>query len=54
MSDIIKDLQNNPEYQRLIEKMSSEERQMTEKAVEALLKEFEEKIIAPLKNELKR
>lgn len=50
MSDLVKTLKENPEYQKILEKMSDEERQIAEKAAEALLVQFEENVLKPLKN----
>lgn len=50
MTDILKELKNSPEYQKILEKMSDEERALAEKGVEDLLRDFEQNVLTPLRN----
>lgn len=52
--DLVKSLKENPEYKKALEKMSDEERQIAEKASEALLRDFEEKVLGPIRNGFKK
>lgn len=54
MSDTLKELLENPEYQRILSEMSDEERKIAEKAAKDLILHFEQKILDPLKNSLKK
>jgi len=49
MSDTLKELIENPEYQRLLSEMSDEERKLAEKATRDLLTEFEQNVVIPLR-----
>jgi len=49
-SDLVKKLKENPEYQKILAKMSDEERRIAESAAETLLTQFEENVLVPLRN----
>lgn len=50
MSDILKELREHPEYKKIVEKMSDEERQLAEKAIADLVQQFEQNVLEPLRN----
>lgn len=54
VEDLLKSLRENPGYQKALEKMSEEERKIAEKASEDLLRDFQEKVLGPLQNGLKK
>lgn len=47
---IFEELKENPEYKKILEGMSNEERQMAEKAASELLEAFERDVLEPLRN----
>jgi hypothetical protein len=53
-SDAFKELTENPEYQKILAKMSDEERKIAEKAAQDLFEQFERNVILPLKNSFKK
>jgi hypothetical protein len=50
MSDLLKELKQNPEYKKIVEKMSDEERKLAEQAITDMFQQFEQSILGPLKN----
>jgi hypothetical protein len=51
---LFEELKETPEFKKTLEKMSDEERRLAEKASEELLRHFEENILVPLRNSLKK
>lgn len=50
MSDLLKELKEHPEYNKILEKMSDEERKLAEQAISDMFKQFEQNVLEPLKN----
>jgi hypothetical protein len=53
IEDLLKSLRENPGYQKALEKMSDEERKIAEKASEDLLRDFQEKCLNPIWDNLR-
>ncbi len=49
-NNLLEELQKDPNYQKNIEKMSDEERKLTEQALKSMFDQFEQNILNPLKN----
>lgn len=49
-SDLLKELQKSVAYQKILEKMSDEERKLAEQAITDMLTQFEQNVLEPLKN----
>lgn len=49
-SNILTELKKDPNYQKNLEKLSDEERKLTEQALENMLEQFEQNVLGPLKN----
>lgn len=49
-SELLKELKKDPNYQKNLEKLSDEERKLTEQALESMFQQFEQNILGPLKN----
>lgn len=50
MSSLLDELKNNPEYLKILEKMSDEERKLAEQGIAAMLSQFEQNVLEPLRN----
>lgn len=52
--NLLKEIKNTEEYKNALKNMSDEEKKLVEKATENIIKDFEEKILNPLKNLLNK